>query len=167
MGNAINMDEKYKCPRDGAELDGGTLHDVPVFLCPTCQGLLVKQQQMNALLEVVSKELQRSIPLDCPLERIPDKGADATCPVCDEQMEHYGYMGARFVMVDACRSCCVLWLDARELGAMAVQFARTARRIDVMHMQDNISRLRSARMAEAMDLANVVGRWLLVSFVVS
>ena len=154
------------CPRDGAQLDMGAFHDVPMCLCPTCQGSLVHQRRMNALLDVMSKELQRTIPLDAPLDRVPDKGPNVPCPACSTQMENYGYMGVHFVMVDSCNACRLLWLDTFELGAMSVQFARTTRRVDVLRTQEKSARLERARAAEIADVANAVGRAMMTGFVV-
>ena len=153
------------CPRDGALLDSGTFHGVDILLCPTCQGTLVKQKRMNGLLDEMSKELQRTIPLESPLDRISDKGPNVACPVCERQMENYGYMGADFVIVDACHACRLLWLDTYELGAMSVQFARTTRRVDVMRMRQEASRLERARMAESIDIAKVVAGLMVTAFV--
>jgi Zn-finger nucleic acid-binding protein len=127
----------------------------------------VQQTRMNALLEIMSKELQRSIPLDCPLDKIPDRGSSVPCPMCGAQMENYGYMGANFVMLDACHACRMLWLDTLELGAMAVEFARTTRRVDVIRMQEESDRLELARTAEALVVANTVGRLMLKSFIIA
>ena len=120
---------------------------------------------MNSLLDAMSKELQRTIPLDCPLDRVPDRGPNVLCPVCSVRMENYGYMGSPLVMVDACHACRVLWMDAFELGAMSVQYARTTRRVDVIHMREETARLERARMAEALDVSNAVSRLMLTGFV--
>lgn len=46
-------------------------------------------------------------------------------------MENYGYMETRFVIIDACWKCMVLWIDADELGPMSWIHARSQ-----MHSDD-------------------------------
>jgi Zn-finger nucleic acid-binding protein len=161
----MNMKATCCCPRDASVLNPGTFLDVPIHLCPTCQGSLVEQVRMHSLLDAISKELQRTIPLDAPLDKVPDKGPNLQCPMCSLHMENYGYMGAHFVMVDACHACRLLWLDTAELAAMSLQFARTTRRIDMSHMQAESRRLESNRSHHSLNVANMVSRMMITGFV--
>jgi Zn-finger nucleic acid-binding protein len=43
-------------------------------------------------------------------------------------MEHHGYMETRFVRIDRCPRCDVVFTDAGELDAMAELWARSHRR---------------------------------------
>ena len=152
----MNSETTYCCPRDGAELDSGIFNGVPMHLCPTCNGSLVEQVRMNGLLEEMSRELQRTVPLDAPLDEVPDKGSNVACPICASSMEHYGYMGAHFIMIDACHDCRMVWLDASELGAMSIQYARTVRRSDSMRTQSESSRLESNSSLHSLNMAYMV-----------
>ena len=40
-------------------------------------------------------------------------------------MNHYGYMDTKWVMMDACSACNVLWLDTDELGMVSLLYARS------------------------------------------
>jgi Zn-finger nucleic acid-binding protein len=48
-------------------------------------------------------------------------------------MDHYGYMDTKWVMIDACRSCHLMWLDTDELGLMSLMYARSRMRAQQIH----------------------------------
>lgn len=152
------------CPRDRHPLEQGAIHDTPMHKCPSCQGILLLQKQVNRLLETLTRGLLRTIPADAPLDRIPDLGGGLSCPACAEAMEHYGYMGDHAVMVDACHACRLLWLDPGELAAMCVQYARTERRLEASRLQMERLLLEAKSRQFAMDLAEAVERRLVRRF---
>jgi Zn-finger nucleic acid-binding protein len=68
------------------------------------------------------------VDLDRPMQPVPDPGGRLDCPMCGRPMESHGYMEARFVQIDRCPSCDVIFADGGELSAMAEQWARTQAR---------------------------------------
>jgi Zn-finger nucleic acid-binding protein len=61
-----------------------------------------------------------------PMEAVEDPGGGLSCPMCSGPMSHGGYLEQRFVRIDRCVPCMVLFTDAGELEAMAEQRARGA-----------------------------------------
>jgi Zn-finger nucleic acid-binding protein len=116
------------CPRYGEGLRDGAYKKVPGAYCTGCGGLLVGQRDLRRFLEQLARDLLESIDADTPVRPVPDAGGGLRCPRCREVMEHYGYMGTRLVLIDRCDACAAVWLDADELGRLALLFARTGLR---------------------------------------
>lgn len=158
--------KKYKCPRDNSKLEYGNYCGVNFHRCPKCQGVLILQKLIYSLLDIMTKKLQQTITFDCPLEKIVDKGEGILCPICNKEMENYGYMESRFVMIDACHTCKVVWMDTNELGAMCVQFARTQKRLNYAHLQEERRIIESLRLSDSLAVAKIVENHLLYGFVI-
>jgi Zn-finger nucleic acid-binding protein len=119
-----------------------------VFVCADCKGVLVRQPDVTGLLEAVAPETTKGVDLDAPIEPLADRGGMASCPLCARDMENYGYMGSKSVMIDCCSRCGVLWLDTDELGVMSLMFASAQRRTRVLHERAQQRDRVSARMVE-------------------
>ncbi len=119
------------CPRDKQDLQAGTFHDIPALHCPECDGVLIKQASLHPLLTAMAKELGDAIHPECEVEAIVDDGQRLQCPSCASNMENYGYMGGRDVMIDCCGRCMELWIDAGELAVMCILNERANRRISL------------------------------------
>jgi Zn-finger nucleic acid-binding protein len=120
-------ERRLRCPRDGTPLDVGTFHGQPLSKCPTCSGAFFRQRSPLPLLNVLSKDVRDTVPLDYPVETIRDKGGGLACPRCFATMGHYGYMGGRHIMIDSCAACKHIWVDAEELAGMSLLHARSER----------------------------------------
>lgn len=120
---------KITCPRDQQKLDEGKFHEVPVLHCATCDGVLIKQTSLYPLLTEMARELSKDISFDSEMEPVPDKGAGISCPHCHANMENYGYMGGRTIMIDSCSQCLELWIDTNELATMCFMNERSNKRI--------------------------------------
>ena len=134
---------KGPCPRCARPaLEGSSLRGLSVARCAECEGTLAARRDLAGLLEVLARELIAKVDVEQPVAPVPDAGGGLNCPSCSAGMEHFGYMGARQVMIDGCDACGVLWLDADELSSMSLLFARTQLRRDE-HEQDVKDRTRT------------------------
>lgn len=155
---------KYKCPRDGATLQAGLCFGVKLHRCQECHGILIQQKLVRPLLREMSKDLITRIPLDYPIKQLPDKGSGINCPICSGPTENFGYMGCKFVLLDCCHKCKVLWIDTEELGTMSLQYARTERRSEEMQLDEKIHRLEFLQRSLAVDLARATENSIIYGF---
>ena len=118
----------YICPRCSLYLAKGQFNNLPVAVCRKCMGFLVGGRNLTKLIEQMADELTAEISADARIQDIPDKGGAALCPVCRKAMENFGYMGSNLIKIDRCFSCNMVWLDALELGAMGLMYAKTEKR---------------------------------------
>ena len=89
-----------------------------------CSGTLLRRHDLASVLDVLALELYGRVLSHTDLPGVPDEHPPIDCPDCGTSMERYGYMGSHKIMIDGCPDCAALWLDARELGAMALLYAR-------------------------------------------
>ena len=120
------------CPRCHAELEAVSPKGVEVLSCPRCHGTLLSDGQLPLVLEAMSAEMARAFNPDAKLEVVKNQGGAVACPVCRRTMSTDDYCGARLVFFDRCEGCAHLWLDAEELGTMALMWAR----MDARHNRD-------------------------------
>jgi Zn-finger nucleic acid-binding protein len=120
------------CPRCQGELEAVSPKGVQVLSCPKCHGTLLADGQLPVLLEVMSAELVKAFNPDAKLDAVPDRSGAIACPVCQRAMSTDDYCGAHLVFFDRCEGCGHLWLDAEEVGAMSMMWAR----MDARHQRD-------------------------------
>lgn len=116
---------KGYCPRCEQELVAGEFRGMMLDMCTKCYGILLEQPRLLALLDEMAGDLKDTIDISMPLEVVPDSGGDIACPRCREAMNHYGYMDTKWVMIDLCPGCNMLWLDTDELGMVSLMYARS------------------------------------------
>lgn len=129
----MTTDFKGYCPRCSVELCAGEYRGLQLDMCNQCFGILLERQRLLGLLDAMSTELREQIDLNMPLEAIPDRGVQIVCPRCRSDMEHNGYMEAKWVMIDSCSACQVVWLDTDELGLASLMYARSRMRAEHIH----------------------------------
>lgn len=117
------------CPRCHGELAEKPLGDATVHVCDACTGALVQQRDLVHVLETVAVATLQVIDPEEPIEPMPDPGTHLQCPICDREMESFGYMSSDVVIVDRCGHDAVIWADADELGTMSILYARTNERL--------------------------------------
>ena len=119
------------CPRCRTPLDEGTYagarEDVPMRLCRTCSGSMMRQPDLPNVLDRLSVDLYGSVGPNVALPGVPDEHPPTDCPDCAAPMERYGYMGSRQVMIDGCQRCGWVWFDPEELMAVARMYVRLGR----------------------------------------
>lgn len=120
------------CPTCGAELQQGTLHEVPLGRCAGCGGSLVIRHDLVRLLGALSADLSPKLDLDAPVAAVPPLADPVRCPHCQAPMDRFGYLGAALVQPHACGACSLLWVAGAELVAMWRLFARTERQEAVL-----------------------------------
>lgn len=129
---------KGHCPRCSAELVPGEFRGLQLDMCAQCSGILLEQVRLLSLLDAMMQELREQIDLNLPLEAVPDRGVQITCPRCHGDMEHHGYMESKWVMIDSCPACQVTWLDADELGLVSLMYARSRMRAEQIHKNRHV-----------------------------
>ncbi len=116
------------CPRCHVELDGSTFDGLPLEMCGTCMGALIRQRDLVRLLDALSSAVAEEISHDQEITPVTDHAGHANCPGCGDHMSTFGYMGSKLVTVDRCNRCALIWTDSEELSVMATLFARTNHR---------------------------------------
>ncbi len=126
-------DFKGLCPRCERELCAGEIHGVQLDMCANCYGILLDRARLMHVLEVLADGLRDTIDPALPLEAVSDAGGDLMCPRCRVRMDHHGYMDTKWVMIDSCRACDVMWLDTDELSMVSLLYARSKMRAEKIH----------------------------------
>jgi len=90
--------------------------------------MLVEQRELYGLMEILVRELGVQVTDRESIPVIPDERGPASCPDCHGPMSRFGYMESRYVTLDRCGICAVIWIDDGELGSMVSLFARTCDR---------------------------------------
>lgn len=114
------------CPRCDAPLESTTLGSVVYDRCSGCGGGVVPLRSLDSALAALAPE-DAFDDWDIPMEPVPDAGGTLTCPLCQRAMSQGGFMEQRYVRIDRCVSCMLLFADVGELEAMAEQRARSHR----------------------------------------
>jgi len=105
-----NSPNATACPRCDSLLQAGAYQGQSVQHCPSCAGTLFAPAALGNAIELLSAEFFSKICPDTVLPELPTPDGLLGCPLCLHQMEHYGYMGSRKVMLDGCSLCNVVWV---------------------------------------------------------
>jgi len=105
-----NSPNATACPRCDSLLQAGAYQGQSVQHCPSCAGTLFAPAALGNAIELLSAEFFSKICPDTVLPELPTPDGLLGCPLCLHQMEHYGYMGSRKVMLDSCSLCNVVWV---------------------------------------------------------
>lgn len=120
----------YACPRCESPLTEAELAGHDIMRCPTQCGLIIEQRSMVPVTDALAKASLDAIDLDEPITPMPcDPSQTAICPGCQRKMELFGYLGTRFVFLDRCSACQVLWIDTDELETVIRMVARNLRQL--------------------------------------
>jgi Zn-finger nucleic acid-binding protein len=153
------------CPRCSVDLNPGKYHQIDVGLCPECSGVLMDRGDLIQLLSRMSKDIEQEVGPDYPIEPLPDKGGTIRCPRCSAAMENYGYMGARYAIIDFCPKCDILWLDTKELGVMCLQYMKIEQRQKLRRIESEKHRRELQQICDVALLSGAARRSLLYGFV--
>ena len=100
-----------KCPRDGAELTTEQHRGIEVDRCPSCNGLWLDSDELDALEATVAPdEDERRATIE-----YAKHPSELNCPVCGKQMRTFNYR-AYNLQIDTCQDAHGFWLDAGEEG---------------------------------------------------
>lgn len=138
-----------RCPSCAADLTAKKVEGtVDVHAC-ACGGTLVAVNRLVPLLDVLGGAMRHAIGPDEPIEPVPAAAGRRACPRCRRPMEPFGYMGTTLVTLDRCNDDALLWIDADEIGALALLYLRTNKRTaarDKQHQQLREGLERSTRL---------------------
>lgn len=131
--------EAIRCPRCRRQLRAGAYEGIRLAICEACDGTLVRQRVLPALLGKVARNVAAAIGEALDVPPIADRGAGVPCPVCGRTMENHGYLSTRKVLIDTCDACRAVWFDSDELARASVLYAqaqhgrkRGVERVDVL-----------------------------------
>ncbi len=125
--NLLNQRKKETsplCPVCFSPLTTTHYEGVSVYLCNSCEGVLVREERLPRILireEVgFSEEVIRKAKI---IENLSNKPFSSkvkiqsvlTCPLCNQKMIRNFYTLAILIEVDRCYSCKVIWFDKDEL----------------------------------------------------
>lgn len=115
------------CPRCAKTLEEQQLDELSFRCCRGCKGMLLPHADLIAVLEkswhAVPREKAETTSF-CVAEGWQNEPV-FRCPVCNQTMEKYGYMGIGMIQIDRCDACALVWLDADELQNMVLALAKT------------------------------------------
>jgi Zn-finger nucleic acid-binding protein len=118
------------CPRCDQELCAGEIHGVQLDMCRACYGILLDRALLVTVLDVMAEALRETLDPALALEAVPDIGGEIICPRCRTTMDRHGYMDTKWVMIDSCQGCDVVWLDTDELGMISLLYVRSKMRAE-------------------------------------
>jgi Zn-finger nucleic acid-binding protein len=127
--------------------------------------VLMDRRDLIQLLSRMSKDIEQEVGPDYPIEALPDKGGGIDCPRCSSPMENYGYMEARYAIIDFCPRCDILWLDTKELGVMCLQYMKIEQRQKLRRMESEKHQKELQRICDVALLSGAAQRSLLCGFV--
>ncbi|MCA9053069.1 MAG: zf-TFIIB domain-containing protein [Planctomycetaceae bacterium] len=113
LGSTTDLD----CPACGDQLVSAVMNDCPVRACPSCFGVAVDS---DAFGQIVADRRAAYRGADRPPRLLDPRELqhERDCPVCRETMDVHPYYGPGNTVIDACRSCRLIWLDAGEMTAI-------------------------------------------------
>ena len=111
-----------QCPRCAVKLSACEAES-DAFCCPKCAGILIKQRQLNGILQRLYSKAFKELNMNSVPKAIVDKGPIGSCPSCHSKMDYYGYMESNKVLIDYCDRCNCMWLDPLELLAIVDMYA--------------------------------------------
>jgi len=133
-----------KCPRDQSLLTEHSTDGISVFICPTCHGVLIHQDQFGGIrkkLKIEYPQTKRS-----QIQVLEEK---AISPVNGELMQVIDHDG---IKIDVCMTSNFIWLDYGEIEELfrkkgkefklgSKEPANVFDAIDAIHLADFLSEL--------------------------
>ena len=116
------------CPRCHRALESRRLWDVGLGVCLACKFVAIDQADLAHLLGDLSAAVWSKLDPDVELPALPDRSAEADCPLCHRVMERADYCEAKLVFFQRCAPCGLLWVGNHELAAMSRIWARMDKR---------------------------------------
>lgn len=99
-----------KCPRDSSLLEEVSAEGIRIFVCPTCHGVLLYQDQFERIKERTKIEYPKT-----ERSEIEILEETAKSPVNGEKMKVIDYDG---IKIDICLESKYIWFDHGELEAL-------------------------------------------------
>ena len=108
--------EGYQCPLCQMQLKLMVIDDFyKGYHCSNCRGMMFNRTTFRETIE--TKRSRSKSPPD-PINTFNPKELDRViyCPVCNDQMETYQYLGPGNIVIDTCHQDDLIWLDYGELN---------------------------------------------------
>jgi len=110
-----------RCPRDGATLQRVSILGVDLDKCHQCDGIWCDWGEVEQLAKAKITDVEQAI---------EEKHGDPTseqgsltgymqCPKCDGRLQQICYSFINPIKIDRCEKCLGVWLDDKELNAIA------------------------------------------------
>ena len=111
LGEASSL----KCPMCAATLVAAAVNRIRILACPNCHGNLIKQSELEPIIESAPPTDSDIARLNCPPD-FTELQRKFACPSCQGIMESYAYAGTGAVIIQSCGTCQLIWLDFGELS---------------------------------------------------
>lgn len=140
------------CGRCGGVIEPEKFGDAVAGSCATCGGIAMKQGAMIPSLQVLAKAFAADMTYDKELPRTEPPTHAVACRTCSKPMTAFGYMETRICYAHRCATCWEVWIDAEQLPALLMLYARTnlrseARRAAADHEAEGMSRRLRAQLS--------------------
>ena len=109
--------EDNLCPRCESALEVGLVDGMKVAMCVQCHGILLPRREFAGLVRHRRAQWQGASETAQPLNP-QELHRAANCPACLHRMDTYPYAGPGAVVIDCCRECDLIWMDAGELSRL-------------------------------------------------
>lgn len=123
----VNFDEGGKtttrptgvsCPNCHDELVIGEVRACQFAGCPSCGGMLYKQDVFGMLIQHLRTEKPSPVFMPKPID-FDELKVRRLCPSCQTAMETHAYAGPGNAVIDTCFPCRLIFLDKGELTKLA------------------------------------------------
>ncbi len=122
----INFFQEKKCPRCQTPLKDTEYENIPLDICPTCNGYWCDEGELTEVIK--SREMIFSQDIHPEIKATagnPNKQKTANvellpCVICGTNMQHINYQYSSGIMIDRCNLNHGVWLDKDELEKIQV-----------------------------------------------
>jgi Zn-finger nucleic acid-binding protein len=113
------------CPACGDQLVTAIIDDHACQACPSCFGVALEQPTFGSLIGQKRGNYRHADRPAAPLN-LEALNHQRECPHCREAMDVHPYYGPGNTVIDSCRDCRLVWLDAGEIAAIETAPGRRA-----------------------------------------
>lgn len=136
------------CPVCKSELTAAKYENVPVKVCGTCEGHLVRVTRLGAI-----KTRREKTDDDFLLELSTPHGTDSKdpifCPSCSRRMtKRRQVIGVQRFYIDECKKCDYVWLDAGELAKIQLHYEESEQGKEMLRFHDRLADMSPQERAE-------------------
>jgi Zn-finger nucleic acid-binding protein len=119
------------CPRCVVVLDEDARNDIPRQACSRCGGMWIAASQLRDLVESVDPDRDVEEMVNFRLtslrwEPAPAPKIELACPECCRALEPFNYACDSGIILEKCRYCKCVWLDAGALEKVQMVVAASS-----------------------------------------
>ena len=100
-----------QCPDDGGDLEQVTIEGIQIDLCHTCGGIWLDKGEIARVRQLNEADAQK---IELPIERMPARQSNPTCPLCHKPLQPFKYYGGN-ANLETCPDLDGIWVPEEEL----------------------------------------------------